>query len=119
MLQAWISSPRGSLYFAAEATPYNLEHLRAHVRALHGAGGAGACLVLNLGGQKDEEPPTEVAALAKELTGEGVQVRFSAPVEVPLGASMEGEDHDARARKRARRPIAARARQRRRVSARV
>jgi hypothetical protein len=118
MLQAWISSPRGSLYFAAEATPYNLEHLRAHVRALHGAGGAGACLTLNLGGGQDGEALAEVADLAKTLTGEGIQVRFSAPVEAPLGSSMGGEDHDARARKRARGPIAARVRQRR-VSARV
>jgi hypothetical protein len=34
MLEARIVSPRGSLYFAAEATPYDLENLRLHVSAL-------------------------------------------------------------------------------------
>ena len=34
MLEARIQSPRGSLYFAAEATPYDLETLRLHVREL-------------------------------------------------------------------------------------
>jgi hypothetical protein len=34
MLEARIESPRGSLYFAAEATPYDLEMLRLYVRDL-------------------------------------------------------------------------------------
>ncbi len=34
MLEARIQSPRGSLYFAAEATPYDLEMLGLHVRDL-------------------------------------------------------------------------------------
>jgi len=34
MLEARIVSPRGSLYVAAEATPYDLETLRLHLRAL-------------------------------------------------------------------------------------
>ena len=34
MLEARIASPRGSLYFAAEATPYDLEMLRLYVRDL-------------------------------------------------------------------------------------
>lgn len=34
MLEARIASPRGSLYFAAEATPYDLEMLRSYVRDL-------------------------------------------------------------------------------------
>lgn len=34
MLEASIVSPRGSLYFAAEATPYDLEILRLHITAL-------------------------------------------------------------------------------------
>jgi hypothetical protein len=34
MLEARIESPRGSLYYAAEATPYDLEMLRLHVRDL-------------------------------------------------------------------------------------
>lgn len=43
MLQAWISSPRGSLYFAAPVTAYNLETLRTHVRALRDEGAACTC----------------------------------------------------------------------------
>ncbi len=34
MMEARIESTRGSLYFAAEATPYDLEMLRLHVRDL-------------------------------------------------------------------------------------
>jgi hypothetical protein len=34
MLEAHIQSPRGSLYYAAEATPYDLEMLRLYVRDL-------------------------------------------------------------------------------------
>ena len=32
MLEARIQSPRGSLYYAAEATPYDLEMLRMYLR---------------------------------------------------------------------------------------
>jgi hypothetical protein len=32
MLQARIVSTRGSMYFASEVTPYDLENLRTHVR---------------------------------------------------------------------------------------
>jgi hypothetical protein len=32
MLEARIIAPRGSLYYAAEATPYDLEMLRQHLR---------------------------------------------------------------------------------------
>lgn len=34
MLQAWIVSPRESIYFAAEATPCSLATLRRHVRKM-------------------------------------------------------------------------------------
>jgi len=34
MMEARIESPRGSLYYAAEATPYDLEMLRLYVRDL-------------------------------------------------------------------------------------
>jgi len=78
MLQAWISSPRGSLYFAAEATPYNLEHLRAHVRALRAVGGNQTCLALDLAAKDGDEAVAEVALLARQLTREGIQVRYSA-----------------------------------------
>lgn len=76
MLQAWISSPRGSLYFAAHATPYNLEHLRAHVRALHRLSGQRACLAVSLGEAADAEVVAKVVALVDEATREGIQVRF-------------------------------------------
>ena len=34
MLEAHIQSPRGSLYYASEATPYDLEMLRMYIRDL-------------------------------------------------------------------------------------
>ena len=32
MLEAHITGPRGSLYYSAPVTPYDLENLRTHVR---------------------------------------------------------------------------------------
>ena len=32
MIEAHISGPRGSLYYSAPTTPYDLENLRTHVR---------------------------------------------------------------------------------------
>ncbi len=54
MLQAWIVSPRGSLYFAATPTPYNLQTLRTHVRALAREGEGQVRLALTLGVEDEE-----------------------------------------------------------------
>ncbi|MBI3767096.1 MAG: hypothetical protein HY271_01230 [Deltaproteobacteria bacterium] len=95
MLQAWISSPRGSLYFAAPATAYNLETLRSHVRALRDEEAARTCLALNLGGTEDRALLARVSALVAALTLEGIHVRFSATVAAP-----EAQSAPVRARRR-------------------
>ena len=81
MVQASISSPRSALYFAAEATPYNLEHLRAHVRALHDSAGEPTCLSLNLGAGSDDVVVAEIQTLADELRRKGIEVRFCVAVD--------------------------------------
>src|SRR5712671_5538348 len=68
MLQAWITSPRGSLYFAAPATAYNLETLRTHVRALRDEEAHPTCLSLNVGDAEDGATVTRVSALVTALT---------------------------------------------------
>ena len=78
MLQARISSPRGSLYFAAPVTAYNLETLRTHVRALRDEGPACTCLSLNPGGAHDGGTDSRISALVAELRDDGVDVRVSA-----------------------------------------
>ena len=77
MLQAWISSPRGSLYFAAPVTAYNLETLRTHVRALRDEGAACTCLSLNPGAKDDGGTDSRISALVAELRDDGVDVRMS------------------------------------------
>jgi len=80
MLQARISSPHGSLYFAAEPTPYDLEHLRAHVHALCADVGRSS-VTLSLAVDGDGGPAVaRVAALAQRLTHEGVLVRVAATI---------------------------------------
>ena len=73
MLQAWITSPRGSLYFAAPATAYNLETLRTHVRALRDEEAAATCLSLEIGVAEDEAR-AKVRALVKALIVDGIRV---------------------------------------------
>jgi hypothetical protein len=77
MLQAWISSPRGSLYFAAPVTTYNLETLRTHVRALRDESPACTCLSLNPGGPDDGAMSSRISVLVAELRDDGVDVRLS------------------------------------------
>ncbi len=77
MLQAWITSPRGSLYFAAPATAYNLETLRTHVRALRDEEAARTCLSLSLGAAEDAAATASVSALVAALTLEGIHVRLA------------------------------------------
>jgi hypothetical protein len=77
VLQAWITSSRGSLYFAAPATAYNLETLRTHVRALRDEEAARTCLSLSLGAAEDGVATTRVSALVAALTLEGIHVRLS------------------------------------------
>lgn len=73
MLEARIASPRGSLYFAAEATPYDLEMLQCYVRDLAPEKSAGA---LSLEVRVDEGDPAApvIASWLAELAASGVQV---------------------------------------------
>ena len=73
MLEARITSSKGSLYFAAEATPYDLELLRLHVRDLTPRKGRSA---LHLTVRVDDCDPA-VPAIADwlwQLAGTGVHV---------------------------------------------
>ena len=90
-VQASISSPLGGLYIAADATAYNLEHIRAHVRALDDGVGERIRLSLTLSAGGDPAVVAEIETLAEELRREGIHVRFSAD-------SDTTESHSASAR---------------------
>ena len=74
MLHARIVSPRGSLYFAAEATPYDLENLRTHVHDLQSPKGAHVRLELSLDHDTRAAMDRRMSALLRQLAAEGVQV---------------------------------------------
>jgi hypothetical protein len=72
MMEARIKSSKGSLYFAAEATPYDLELLRLHVRDLTPRNGRNLRLEVRV----DDCDPA-VPAIADwlwQLAGTGVHV---------------------------------------------
>jgi len=72
MLEATIIPPRGSLDIAAEATPYDVQQLRTHVRALR-TGNRGD---VRLAARGDPNTRARIAslvtALATALADEGV-----------------------------------------------
>jgi hypothetical protein len=76
MLEARIESPKGSLYFAAEATPYDLEMLQLYVRDLTPADAQDA---LKLEVTMDDKDPTApfVAEWLGHLAATGVRVACS------------------------------------------
>ena len=83
MLEARIVSPRGSLYFAAEATPYDLENLRTHIRELQIPSVKDVRLELSVD-RVDQRPlDRHVSAWVSRLAAEGVQVRVSPPDAAP------------------------------------
>ena len=100
MLQAWITAPRGSLYFAAPATAYNLETLRSHVRALRDEDPSRTCLSLNLGGAEDGVVLAKISALVAELTLEGIQVRFAVEAGEPRPSLLSLPSQRPRRRRR-------------------
>ena len=77
MLQAWIVSPRESLYFAAAATPCSFRSLRRHVRRmqrhLHGR----LHLTLHLGGLDVGVEVAGVESYLERLASEGVDVTLA------------------------------------------
>lgn len=84
MLQAWIASPSGSLYFAAEATTCNLQNLGDHLRGMRRFDANDVRLALTLSGDEEEPVVAEVAEFLDRVAAEGVQVTFSvAPMSRP------------------------------------
>jgi hypothetical protein len=72
MLEARIESPRGSLYYAAEATPYDLEMLQLYVRDLMPPDARGVKLEVTL---DDRDPAAPVIAdWLGRLAASGVRV---------------------------------------------
>jgi len=90
MLQARIVSSRGSLYFAAEATPYDLENLRTHIRDLQTARAKDVRLEISLDRAADAVVDVQVSAWLRRLEAEGVQVRIAPSLVLAEGARMKG-----------------------------
>jgi hypothetical protein len=75
MFHARIVSPRGSLYFAAEATPYDLENLRTHIQDLQ-TRKRDVRLELSLDVTSKAAMDQQLSGLLRTLAAEGVKVRF-------------------------------------------
>jgi hypothetical protein len=74
MFHARIVSPQGSLYLAAEATPYDLENLRTYVYDLRSTGGGRVRLELRFDGKDPSATRKRVTSLVEALLADGVQV---------------------------------------------
>jgi len=72
MLEARIQSPRGSLYFAAEATTYDLEMLGLHVRDLTPRNRVGVRLEIKV----DEADPLAplITTWLRQMAATGVRI---------------------------------------------
>jgi hypothetical protein len=77
MFHARIVSPRGSLYLAAEATPYDLENLRTHVHDLGAIGKTDTRLELRIDRPSNGVAYRRVSELLRQLEAEGVETSFS------------------------------------------
>lgn len=75
MFHARIVSPRGSLYLAAETTPYDLENLRTHVHDLRAA--TDTRLELRIDRPSTNAAYRRVSTFLEELEAEGVHTSFS------------------------------------------
>ena len=77
MFHARIVSPRGSLYLAAEATPYDLENLRIHVHDLCASTRDETRLELKIDRPSNVAAYRRVSELLRQLEAEGVHTTFS------------------------------------------
>lgn len=77
MFHARIVSPRGSLYLAAEATPYDLENLRTHVHDLWVTDRGNTRVDLQIDRPSYGAAYQRVATLLRQLEAEGVQTSLS------------------------------------------
>jgi len=71
MLEAQITSPRGSLYIGVDATPYDVQELRSHVLALETPTAGDVRLTLRLTPETRACIGTLVTALAQKLASKG------------------------------------------------
>ena len=75
MLQARIVSTRGSLYFACEVTPYDLENLRTHVRDFQATMSKDVRLELSLDRNgENRAAELQVSAWLRRIAADGVRV---------------------------------------------
>jgi hypothetical protein len=81
MFQARIISPRGSLYLAAEATPYDLENLRSHVHDLQSPKAHDVRLELSMDATRDPLMERRVSTLLEGLAAEGIQITLAPSAE--------------------------------------
>ena len=98
MFHARIVSPRGSLYFAAEATPYDLENLRTHVHDLRAT--VGTRLELRIDRPSSDAAYRRVSTFLRELEAEGVQTSFTLSPLVPGAGAGDVPDFPAFSRRR-------------------
>lgn len=96
MLQARIVSTRGSLYFAAEATPYDLENLRTHIRDLQTAKASDVRLELSLDrAAADDVMEMQVSAWLRRLAADGIQVSLCSSADL-AGRASSARPHSRR-----------------------
>jgi biopolymer transport protein ExbD len=88
MFHARIVSPNGSLYLAAETTPYDLENLRTHVHDLRATPSADTRVELRIDRPSSAAAYRRVSTFLQQLEAEGVRTSFS------LSPLVEGSVHD-------------------------
>ena len=76
MIEAHISGPRGSLYYSAPTTPYDLENLRTHIREADSVSPRQVHVELRLD-RSDRALASEVSSLVREFTSRGIAVRVA------------------------------------------
>lgn len=83
MFHARIVSPRGSLYLAAEATPYDLENLRTHVHDLRAAASTDTRVELRIDRPSSNAAYQRVSTFLQQLEAEGIKTTFSLSPQPP------------------------------------
>ncbi len=74
MIEAHIIGPRGSLYYSAPTTPYDLENLRTHVRDVDTASPSDVRVELTFHRSGRRLAPA-VSRLIRQLAAKGIAVR--------------------------------------------
>lgn len=74
MIEAYISGPRGSLYYSAPTTAYDLENLRTHVREADSGAPHRVHVELRFD-RADHALAPKVSTLVREFTSRGITVR--------------------------------------------